>query len=122
MSRTACYVAGSLAMACLLLLAIFGKSATVADPYAARGALLAVFLAVHVRRLQCRALRRGSVAVAAFAGSFVAAAAGWLFVAGDVVGGPSFFDGAVLIGSSAATTLLMVLSFHYLTLRRGVML
>lgn len=106
-------------MACLLLLAILGTPATVADPYAARGAILAVFLAVHVRRFQCRALMQRTVTASAFAGSSIAVGFGWIYMAGEV--SPSFSDGIALIASSAVATLLMVLSFHYLTLRRGFM-
>lgn len=106
-------------MAALLVLAVFGGRGTAFDPFAARGALLAVFCAVQLRRFQYQAVRRPTVTVAAFGGAMAAAAA-----VRAVTGGIDSFsldDGAEILAASAISTGLMALSFHYLTLRRGFM-
>ncbi len=106
-------------MACLLLLAIFGTPATVVDPYAARGALVAVFVAVQIRRFQCLALRYATVGTFAFLGALIAVIAHRAIISG--VGAITPQAGGAALAASAINAGLMVISFHYLTLRRGFM-
>jgi hypothetical protein len=106
-------------MLVLLLLAIIGlgktEEAQAAWQWAARGTLLAVFAVMQVRRWQCRALTRDTVLWGSVVGGLLGRI-GYGFLAGPDFGLLAYTG--IPVATSAA---LMSVSFHSLTLGRGVM-
>ncbi|WP_286829399.1 MULTISPECIES: hypothetical protein [Kordiimonas] len=119
MQRRLLYVAGILAMGALLAAAIFGSVGHLADPYAARGALLGTFLTMRYQHYVCRALLTWHVAVASILCGVFAAGLGRAVWHGPII------DFATELGEVLAATLLvtalMTASFYCLTLRQGRM-
>lgn len=107
-------------MAGVLGISLLGVTGSLADPYAARGALIGVFVAMQYMRWRCGLLRTKHVAWTAFAGGFVG-----VFLGRNLVGQLASGGLVTNIGNTAAAiagvTLLMAASFHFLTLRRGYM-
>lgn len=107
-------------MAGLLAIAIWGSVGHMADPFVARGVILGAFVAMQVRRWQCRRLDSRTILLSGLAGAILVGLAR-RFLSGAM---PSAFwleeVGEILVAAFLAS-LLMQVSFHFLTLRRGWM-
>lgn len=119
MPRQLYFACGVLAMAGVLGVAIFGSVGHLADPYAARGTIAGVFLAMQYQRFVCRPLMTrhvvGSSLVAAILASVLARALWFGPITNPVE------EAAEIAVSALAVVALMVASFHCLTLGRGRM-
>ena len=113
------YGAGVALMAGLVWIALFGSTGHLADPSAAWGALVGVFLGMQVQRHRMRSLRTAHVIGCSLSGALVAALLGRAFWRFDLADWPDEIGEALL--ASLFVTALMAASFHCLTLRRGHM-
>lgn len=113
------YTIGGLAMLGLLWVSVFGSTGHLVDPNAARGTLLVVFLAMHYQRRRFRSLRTIHVVWSSLAGGMVGACLGRSFWHFPLADWPEELAEAAL--ASVFCAALMIVSFHFLTLRRGHM-
>ena len=120
MNRKACYVIGTAPLLALLLASFTDAQAFWPYALAARGGIVGAYGMMLWRRRQSRAMRtRDAFVSAAVAGGI---AAFWCCVP---VGGNAVMPYLLVLGHGLLAALvgggLMAVSFHCLTLRRGVM-
>lgn len=117
--RSFLYAIGGAAMAALVWIALFGSTGHLADPAAAWGSLIGVFLGMQVKKHRMQSLRTAHVIGCSLSGALVTALVGraiWRF---DLADWPAEIGEAVM--ASLFVTVLMAASFHCLTLGRGHM-